>query len=269
MSTKYEEIKRALIKLNNIPGKPKEYYELFTPDGEINRDLNPDEINEKMTIVVDSWVECVKIAYQIYASISHLLDDSARKRLDARIEQTDRMVIQSVDRASQLCALESGLKFIHELEEVLREEIEGVEYDESNKSHVPTFQIGAIIQGSVENSQIQAIASAVNSTVRQVVENTSSEDFRRIIAAAVEDMVQAVKGELNLDELSEYLKLAKDFQNEIARQTPDKSGLRRLLSGLSFLADIEGTVSFGDRALKLAERVLPYVPLIVNYLNRL
>jgi len=149
----------------------------------------------------------------------------------------------------------------------------GVEYYESNKNPVPLIQIGAIIQGSVENSQIQAIASAVNSTVRQVVENTSTEDFRQIIAAAVEDMVQAVKGELNADEnvdaLSEYLKLAKDFQRETARQPPDKSILRRLLSGLSFLADVEGTVSFGDRALKLAERVLPYVSLIVSYLNRL
>jgi len=123
MSTRYEEIKRALIKLNDMPGRPKEYYELFTPDGGINRDLNPDEVNEKMTIVVDSWVECVKIAYQIYESISYLLDDSVKKRLDARIEQTDRMVIQSVDRVSQLGALESGLRFIHELEEVLREEI--------------------------------------------------------------------------------------------------------------------------------------------------
>jgi len=265
MSTRYEEIKRALIELNNIPGRPKEYYELFTPAGEINPDLDPDDIEEKMTIVVNSWVECVKIAYQIYASISYLLDDSVKKRLDARIEQTNRMVIQSVDRVSQLYALESGLKFIHELEEVLREEMAEVEHDEGNQNPGLIIQIGPIIQGS----QIQAFASAVHSTVRQVVENTSSEDFRRIIAAAVEDMVQAVKGELNLDELSEYLKLAKDFQNETARQTPDKAGLRRLLSGLSFLADIEGTVSFGDRALKLAERVLPYVPLIVSYLNRL
>lgn len=145
----------------------------------------------------------------------------------------------------------------------------GVEYYESSKNPVPTIQIGAIIQGSVENSQIQAVASAVNSTVQQVVDNTSSEDFRRIIVTAVEDMVQAVKGELSLDELSEYLRLAKDFQRETTRKTPDKSVLRRLLSSLSFLADVEGAVSFGDRSLKLAERVLPYVPLIVSYLNRL
>ncbi len=145
----------------------------------------------------------------------------------------------------------------------------GVEYYESSKHPVPTIQIGAIIQGSVENSQIQAIANAVDSTVRQVVENTSSEDFRRIIAAAIEDMVQAVKGELNADEFSEYLRLAKDFQKEIARETSDKSVLRCLLSSLSFLADVEGAVSFGDRALRLAERVLPYVALIVSYLNRL
>ncbi len=145
----------------------------------------------------------------------------------------------------------------------------GIDFYENNQYSAPSIHIGAIIQGSVENSQIQAIASAVDSTIQQVVDQASSEDIRNAISAIAEEMVQAVKADLNLEELAAYVKSAKQLQEEAEKETPDKSTLHRLVSGMSFLSNLEGTIAFGDRALRLAERVLPYLPMLIAYLNKL
>ena len=145
----------------------------------------------------------------------------------------------------------------------------GVEFFERSISPSPAVQIGAIFQGPVESSEIQAIATAVNSSVQQVVKSTQPDDLRNAISRIVEDMVEAVKGELNVDELASYAQTAKDFREEIEKQNPDKSFLHRCLASLSFLGDFEGAIALGERALRLAELVLPYVPVLVGYLNQI
>jgi len=145
----------------------------------------------------------------------------------------------------------------------------GIEFYERSTNPSPSIQIGAIFQGPIESSQIQAFATAVNSSVQQVIQNTPSDDIRDVICKTVEDLVQAIKTELNLDELALYVRLAKELQQEVKKDTPDKSLMRRLLAGLSFLGDVEGTIQFGERALGLAEYVLPYLPILIGYLNKI
>jgi hypothetical protein len=146
---------------------------------------------------------------------------------------------------------------------------EGIEFYERKMNPSPSVQVGAIFQGPVEDSQIQAFATAVDSRVQQVIQNTSPNAIRDEICKIVEDMVKAVRAELNQNELTSYVKLAKEFQEEVKKDTPSKSLLHRLLVSLSFFGDLEGAIELGDRALKLAQHVLPYLPIIIGYLNQI
>jgi len=140
---------------------------------------------------------------------------------------------------------------------------------ESSMNQTPQVQIGAIFHGPVEGSQIQAFASAVNSSVQQAVSNTSSEEIKDVILDLVEDIVTSVKNELSVDELVEYASIAKGFKEEIAKEEPDKKILREFMSKLSFLSDVEGIISLSERAFFLAERVMPYIPVLIGYINNM
>lgn len=145
----------------------------------------------------------------------------------------------------------------------------GIEFYVESTNRTPSIQIGAIFQGPVESSQIQAFATAVNSSVQQVVESTDPEALLEAVRRVVEDMVQAVKSELSLDELASYTRFARELVQELDKEKLDKARIHHLLSGLSFLGDLEGAIAFGERALRLAQIVLPYVPVLLGYLNQM
>jgi hypothetical protein len=145
----------------------------------------------------------------------------------------------------------------------------GVEFYELSKRQTPEVQIGAIFHGSVEHSQIQTMATAIDSAVQQVVRPSQSTDPSRAIWQLIEDMVAAVKPELDLDELASYAQAVQELREEIKKDTPDRTLLQRSLAVLSFLGDVEGSVALGERALQLAQLVAPYLPYLVGYLNQL
>jgi hypothetical protein len=154
----------------------------------------------------------------------------------------------------------------------LRATAAGIEYYDRARKGIntsPHIQIGAVFQASVNDAKIQAVASAVNSSVQQVVENIQVNDIRETLTRTIDDMVQAVKGELTLEELAPYAQIARQFQQEIKKETPDKAWLRRAVSILSFMSDVEGTIQFGERAFLLGNYVAPYVPLLITLLARL
>jgi len=145
----------------------------------------------------------------------------------------------------------------------------GVEFFERSFQPSPVIQIGAVFQGDVKSSSVQAIANAVNSSVRQVIETSDPAEVREELERAIEDMVAAVKDLLDSAQLATYAGAARDLKAEMAKNKPDISIMRRLLGTLSFLGDLEGTIALAERALQLAETVAPYLPLLIAYLNRL
>ena len=145
----------------------------------------------------------------------------------------------------------------------------GIEFYENSQNPPATIQIGAIFQGSVEQSQIQAFVSAIDSNIQQVVQSTNTDEILEVISKTIEEMVGKVKEDLNIDELAFYVQAAKDFRQEIAKERPDKSVLHRLLGILSFLGSFESTIQFGDRTLRLAKQVTPYLPVLLAYLSQL
>lgn len=148
----------------------------------------------------------------------------------------------------------------------------GIEFYERRREtpslHV-SGNVGAIYQGSVQGTQIQAVASAVYSSVQQVVEGTQVKDIRQTLTQTIEDMVRAVQQELTVEELAVYTRIASEFRQEVAKENPDKGRLWRALPVLSILGDMEGTIQLAERAFTLASHVAPYVPLLVTLLARL
>ena len=76
-------------------------------------------------------------------------------------------------------------------------------------------------------------------------------------------------GELTVEELAAYTRIASEFRQEAAKENPDKVWLYRALPVLSFLGDVEGTIQLAERAVTLANHVAPYLPLLIMVLARI
>jgi hypothetical protein len=108
---------------------------------------------------------------------------------------------------------------------------EGAEYYERSKIQAqPPVQ--NIFHGSVSNSQIQTVGSAVDSVVKQVV---GVEKVREAISTTIDELLATLKPELRQkDQLESYLRTAQEFKEEVSKEAPSKAILARLLSSLSF-----------------------------------
>jgi hypothetical protein len=144
----------------------------------------------------------------------------------------------------------------------------GLEFYQSMKNQVPQA-VGPNFFGPVRAQQFQAVGNQVNSELTQEIHNTSVKDIQQALIKTVEEMVNAVKGELTRDELALYARTAEEFKREIAKPNPDKKAVHRWLSMLAFLSDVEGTLQLGERTLKLAFAVIPYLPALADALNDL
>jgi hypothetical protein len=148
----------------------------------------------------------------------------------------------------------------------------GIEFYERRREALPLHiagNVGAIFNAPAHGAQIQAVASAVHSSVQQVVEGAEVEDIRQAITQTIENMVRAVQQELTVEELAAYTRIASEFRQEAAKENPDKARLYRALPVLSFLGDVEGTIELAERAVTLANQVAPYLPLLITLLARL
>jgi len=148
---------------------------------------------------------------------------------------------------------------------------EGIDFYERERNNQTLHiggNVGAIYHGPVQGEQIQAVASAVNSPVQQFVESTENIDIRQALDQVVKDMVLAVQEKLTLEQLATYAQIAREFQREVAKENPEPGRLRYLVSTLSFLSDVEGTIQWGERAFTLGSQVSQYLPLLITLLAR-
>jgi hypothetical protein len=174
--------------------------------------------------------------------------------------------------ASYLCEMEYARCSLAGLDSLMSVTGKGIEFYERRREALPLHiagNVGAIFNAPAHGAQIQAVASAVHSSVQQVVEGAEVEDIRQAITQTIENMVRAVQQELTVEELAAYSQIASEFRQEAAKENPDKARLYRALPVLSFLGDVEGTIELAERAVTLANQVAPYLPLLITLLARL
>lgn len=133
--------------------------------------------------------------------------------------------------------------------------------DDFKAKSIPSFEqnIGSIFQGSVTNSTIQSVAVAANSNIQQAVNQGDTEAIRAEIALIVEKIVDAVKTELNVDQLSSYVGTAKQLKEEVQKQNPDPTIIQRLSGLLSFAGNLDGAIELGKKGFELAVKVGPLI----------
>jgi hypothetical protein len=179
---------------------------------------------------------------------------------------------QYTQLAEYLCEMDYTRCSLGGLDALMSVTGKGIEFYKRRHDALPlhiAWNVGAIYQGSVQATQIQSVASAVHSSVQQVVEGAEVEDIRQAITQTIENMVRSVQSELTVEELAVYARVASESKQEIARENPDKGRLWRALPVLSILGDMEGTIQLAERAFTLASHVAPYVPFLVTFLVRL
>lgn len=104
--------------------------------------------------------------------------------------------------------------------------------------------IGAFIQ-AMHGGNVQAIGNAIGSEVSQVVNDP--EQLEALIDGIADQLVEAVRSELPRKELAAYTRAVEDLTAELQRPQRDPSKIKRLLSTLALVADIEGTAGLMTR----------------------
>jgi hypothetical protein len=222
-------------------------------------------------------------------SFSALRDKVLKLLIDERVnerstghpgELSEGEIMQALEMTTDQCEMVAdylfeagyarcgGLAGLGTLMSVTTKGIELYERQHETPSLHVAGNVGAIYHGPVQGTQIQAVASAVHSSVQQVVEGAHVQEIRQAITQTIEDMVSAVQRELTVEQLEAYAQIAREFQNEVVKENPDQGRIRRMISILSFLSDAEGTIQFGERFFTLGSHVAPYLPLLISLLAR-
>ncbi|MEW6029920.1 MAG: hypothetical protein ACOYZ8_07755 [Chloroflexota bacterium] len=113
-----------------------------------------------------------------------------------------------------------------------------------NEKPSAQLNIGAIIN-EMQGGDVQAIGLSNQSDVRQIV--TDPQQLAAQMDKLGNELLDVVRTELATDKLSWYIKLIDDLKKEISSDKPSTSVLRRLFSSLTFLSNVEGTISFAVR----------------------
>jgi hypothetical protein len=118
------------------------------------------------------------------------------------------------------------------------------------ESQTPTqVNIGAIIR-EMSGGNVQAVGISTNSEINQLVND--SDLLHKKLDEITEQLIEVVKSELSSKNLIGYLQSVEELKKEIESEKPSPSVLHKLFASISFLGDVESTIS-------LATRVLPYV----------
>ena len=116
------------------------------------------------------------------------------------------------------------------------------------------INIGTIIR-EMSGGNIQAVGLNSHSEINQIINDPQL--LQEKLNTITEQLIEVVKAELPSKELIEYIKLINDLKKQIQNEKPNPSVLHNLFAGISFLGDVESTISF-------AARVWPYVyPLLL------
>jgi hypothetical protein len=115
---------------------------------------------------------------------------------------------------------------------------------------IPTqINIGAIIR-DVNGGNIQAVGLNNFAELNQIVND--ADVLHKKLDELAEQLVDVIKSELPSKELVKYVQTLDELKKEIESEKPSSSALQRLFSSISFLGDVESTIS-------LATRVFPYI----------
>jgi hypothetical protein len=118
----------------------------------------------------------------------------------------------------------------------------------------PQINIGAIIR-EMSGGNVQAAGLNNQSTINQVINDPQL--LQEKLDAIAEQLVEVVRTELHSKDLLVYIQSVDELKKQIQSERPTPSVLRKLFANISFVSDVESTIS-------LAARVWPYVyPLLL------
>lgn len=116
------------------------------------------------------------------------------------------------------------------------------------------INIGAIIR-EMSGGNVQAAGLNNQSTINQVINDPKL--LQEKLDTIAEQLIEVVKTELHSKELLAYIQSVDELKEQIQSERPIPSSLRKLFTSISFVSDVESTIS-------LAARVWPYVyPLLL------
>ena len=119
-----------------------------------------------------------------------------------------------------------------------------------SESQLPTqINIGAIIR-DMNGGNVQAVGLNHYSELNQLVNDADL--LHKKLDELTEQLVDVVKSELSSKELMMYIQSLEELKKEIESDKPASSVLQRLFASISFLGDVESTIS-------LVTRILPYI----------
>lgn len=109
--------------------------------------------------------------------------------------------------------------------------------------------IGVQVHGSV-GGPIQGIGYADKAQIEQILGDP--EALRQELENILSQLLDALKNDLQGDQLLAYLRQAEELKAVLASERPDKSNLKRLIEGLAFANDTSSS-------LELMAKAWPYV----------
>ena len=116
------------------------------------------------------------------------------------------------------------------------------------------INIGAIIH-EMNNGNVQAVGFSSHSELQQIVNDPAL--LKEKVDVLANQLIDAIKAELPAEQLIAYMKNVEELKEQLDAKESSPSILQKIFQALSFLGDIDGTIS-------LMTRAWPYVyPLLV------
>jgi hypothetical protein len=116
------------------------------------------------------------------------------------------------------------------------------------------------------------MSGIVESYQNQVSETVDVVLLKEQVEESLSRILDALRGELDQQSLERYeSQVLNPLRTELAKPPArrDIGKIRRLLAVVSALADMEGVIQFGERAMQIAGQLAPYVVTLLTLANRL
>jgi hypothetical protein len=133
----------------------------------------------------------------------------------------------------------------------------------------PNIQAGAIFNAPVNGGNIQAIASAIGSEIRQNVSTLAPDELNKEIEKTLDKLLEQITEYLTLQQKATYTQIAAELQREVSQPQPDPSKLHKLLAGLGLFSDLGGAIDLSQKTFELVVKASPYVMLLAQLIIQL
>lgn len=130
-------------------------------------------------------------------------------------------------------------------------------------------EIGAVSEGPGSGGTMEAIAQVYESVVQESVERGDVEALIEALSDMTDEMVEAVRPELTTEQLAAYAAAARNLREQVEKEELNSSVIQRLIATLAFFDNLNGTLDLGKKPLRLALRVAPYVPVLLQAVDSL